>query len=304
MTRKTLALVAAMMAVTGCTLRNTDQRRKDSVTETVFEKLGISGQVIEPKRCTLRVAILPRPFRDKVVNDSIWAAADEQAIPPDARRVLEANGLRFGVLTGGLPADVEAALRPEPPNRIDPAEFNLPDGAHTLVSLTETRVSATVLVNRDGVATGKDYQDATGWLRLTAGHDGPTGVNLRVVPELHHGPVVRRYDALPSGGTINPMQFAVKDGQLEETYRELAASLTLQPGQIAVIGNDPERRGSLGAFLFTQPETGSDRLLQKVLIIWATRTNPGTPGSQPKPPADLQPVDPPDLMTRKDPPKP
>ena len=302
MTRKTLTLVAAMMAVTGCTPRNTDQRRNGSVTETVFERLGVSGRVIEPKRCALRVAILPKPLRDKVVNESIWAAADEQVIPAAARRVLEANGLRLGVLTGGLPADVEAALHQPPPNRIDPAEFNLPDGAHTLVSLTETWPSATVLLNRDGVATGKDYQEATGWLRLTAGHDGPTGIALRVVPEIHHGPVIRRFDALPNGGTINLMQLAVKDGQLEETFRELAASLTIQPGQILVVGSDPERRGSLGALLFTQPEPGSDRLLQRVLILWASRPNTGTPGSQPKPPADLQPVDPPDL-TRKDPPR-
>ncbi len=152
-----------------------------------------------------------------------------------------------------------------------------------------------MLLNRDGVAIGKDYQEASGFFRITASQDGPTGIALRVVPEIHHGPIVRRYDALPTSGAVNPMQFGVKDGQLEDTFRELAAELTLQPGQIVVIGSDPERRGSLGALLFTHPESGSDRMMQNVLIIWASRTNNGLPGSQPKPPANLQPVDPSEL---------
>ena len=62
---------------------------------------------------------------------------------------------------------------------------------------------------------------------------------------------------------MNPMQFSLKDGQQEETFRELAAAFTLQPGQVAVIGHDPDRRGSLGAFLFTRPEPNSDRLTQQ-----------------------------------------
>jgi hypothetical protein len=121
-------------------------------------------------------------------------------------------------------------------------------------------------------------------------------VALRFVPELHHGPVTRRYDAMPasSSGGFNAMPFALKDGQQEETLRELAAALTLQPGQFAVVGCDPDRRNTLGSFLFTQPEANSDRLSQKVLLIWAERSNPGAPGSQLSP-SKLIPVEPPDL---------
>lgn len=295
MIRMTLALVLAATALAGCTPRNTDARRNGAAT-TLLERIGGTGQVIEPKRCALKVVILSKPIRDWAVEGGIWSSADGQVVPPDVRRALEANGLRVGMITGGLPIDVENALNAPPPNKIDPAQFNLPDGDTTLVSLTDSHPLAAVLMNRGGVVSGKDYKDASGWFRVTASHDGPTGVALRVVPEIHHGPVQRRFDAMPNSiGTLNAMQFAVKDGQQEETVRELAATLTLQPGQVAVIGCNPERRGSLGSFLFTQPEANSDRILQKVVLVWASRTNAGEPGSHPKPPPDLVPFDPPGL---------
>ncbi len=295
MNRKTLALALATTAVlAGCTLNKNDLRRDQA--SALFGRLGAGGQVIEPKRCTLKAAILPRPLRDKAVNEAVWAAADEQAVAPEARRSLQANGLRVGVITGGLPAEVEGALAAPPPDKVEPAEFNLPDGANTLVNLAETTPETSLLLNRDGRAFGKPYKDASGWFRVTASHDGPTGVALRFAPEIHHGPVARRFDSLPGNpGSMSSMQFMVKDGQQEETLRELTATLTLQPGQVAVIGCDPDRRGSLGAFLFTKPEANSDRLMQKVLLIWAARSNPGEPGSQPAPQSKLVPVDPPDL---------
>jgi len=295
MSPKRLAFVAAMTAVAGCTLNRTDPRTKDPAS-TILGRVGGGGEVIEPKRCALKVVILPRPLRDKAVHDALWGTADEQAVAPEARQVLQANGLRVGILTGGLPPEVEAAVNAPPPNKVAPAEFNLPDGEPTMVSLSEPAPQASLLLNRDGRVFGKDYKEASGWFRVTAAREGATGVSLRFVPEIRHGPVLRRYDSLPTNaGTFNAMQFMLKDGQQEETLRELASTLTLQPGQVAVIGCDPDRRGSLGSFLFTQAEGNSDRLIQKVLLVWATRSNPGEPGSQPNPPTSLVPVEPPDL---------
>ena len=290
---QTLALaLTAATAVAGCTLNRSAVRKNG---DSFLGQVG-GAKVIEPKRCVLSVIILPKPMGDPAVNSAVWAAADEQTVPPEARRALEANGLRVGVLTGGLPAEVEAAVAAPPPNKVDPAEFNVPDGSNTLISLAESRPSATLLLNRDGHAGGKDYKDASGWFRVTAAQDGPAGVSLRFVPEVHHGPMSRRFDAVPNNtGPYAAMQFGVKDGQQEETFREILATLTLQPGQVAVIGCLPDRPGSLGAFLFTQPEANSDRLLQKLLIVRASRTNVGEPGSRPAPATRLEPFEPADL---------
>jgi hypothetical protein len=276
----------------GCALSKSETRK-----ETIFPKLGGgSGRVIEPKRCMLTVTIVAKPLRDKVVNEAVWSVADPQAIGPEIQRSLNANGIRLGVIEGTLPAALESVLHAPPPDQIDPVNFDLPDGSNTLIALGDSIPLASLLLTRDGRASGKDYKDANGWFRVTANQSGPTGVALRFVPEIHHGQVLRRYDTMQSSATsLNSMQFTVKDGQQEETLRELAATLTLQPSQTAVIGCDPDRPGSLGTFLFTRAEANSDRLTQKLVLVKASRSNMGVPGSQATVPSRLDPVDPPEL---------
>ena len=99
-----------------------------------------------------------------------------------------------------------------------------------------------------------------------------------------------------TAANLNSTGFTIVDGQQEETLRDLATTLTLEPGQTAVISSDPDRPGSLGAFLFTNAEANSDRLMQKLVIIRASRTNVGIPGSQPKRTPHLFPVDPPEQL--------
>jgi hypothetical protein len=297
MNSKTLAtIVSAMVAaisLAGCSLMRSDGEKQASFLPKIGKP---EGQVVEPKWCSLTVTILAKPLHDKLVNDVVWKAAEEQAVESETRRALEANGIRVGVIEGSLPVELETALHAPPPDRVDPAEFNIPDGSNTLLAVSESASQATLLLTRDGRASGKDYKDATGWFRVTVNQSGPTGVSLRFVPEIHHGPVVHKYDAMQaSAASLNPIQFTRKDGQQEETLRDLAAMLTLQPGQTAVLGANPDRPGSLGAFLFTHTEANSDRLLQKVVLVRASRSNIGIPGSQPKDHPRLMPVDPPEL---------
>jgi hypothetical protein len=282
MNPRTVAFVLALLAVAGCTLNKSELRR-----DGLLSRIGGGGQVIEPRRCALQVAILSRPLREEALNGGIWNVADEQVVVPEVRHALEVNGLRLGLVTGGLPAEVEAILNAPPPNKIDPSQILLPDGDHTLVSLGDSTPVASLLLSRENRAYGKDYHDASGWLRVTAKQEGPSGVALRFVPEIHFGPIQHAFSAVPNAGGYAPQRFMLKDGQEEETLRDLAATLILQPGQVAVVGCRPEKERSLGTFLFTQPELNSDRLLQKVLLIWASRSSQGLP--------TLEPIDPPDM---------
>jgi hypothetical protein len=276
-----IALVLAVLAVVGCTLNKSDLRR-----DNLLARIGGNGQIIEPKRCALQVAFLKRPLRDPALDVAIWNAADEQAVTPEVRHALEVNGLRIGLVTGSLPAEVESILNAPPPDKVERSQVSLPDGDNALLPLSEQTPLASLLICRDNRASGKDYQDASGWCRVTARQDGPRGVSLRFVPEIHHGPIQHAFSALPTGGTLTPQQFMLKDGQEEETLRELAATLTIQPGQVAVLGCRPEKQRSLGTFLFTQPEVNSDRLLQRVLLIWASQSSQGLPTLEPVEPSD------------------
>ena len=294
-----MILALALTLVAGCSLNRSVWFRKAENVGDSPARSAVGGTLIQPRMCKLTVVILSRPIKDDAVNGAIWDVADEQAVAPDVRRLLQSNGLRIGAITGAVPTSIERALHDAPPRKVDPAEFVVPEGEGTLISLAEARASASIFLNHDGAASGKDYKDASGWLRVTAAHDGPTGVALKLTPELHHGPLQRHYDSAPNPGSgMDARQFLLKDGQQEENFRELTASLTVHPGQIVVIGTDPDRKGNLGSFLFTKTEQNSDRQMQKIVAIWAERTNLGEPGSQAKPSSRLAPIATPELPPR------
>ncbi|HEV3166500.1 MAG TPA: hypothetical protein VGZ22_20920 [Isosphaeraceae bacterium] len=270
MKAKTRALaLATTAAVVGCTPSLTGLRKELLLPPLAMGGSG-KGQLIAPKQCDVWLAVVSHPLGDNAVNEAVWRVADEQVIGPEARRVLDANGIRIGLFTGGLPQELEDLLHAPAPHKVDATEVIIPSSENSLFAMGAGTPKTTLILGRDGHTIGKDYTDVCGYFRVTATHDGP-GVNLRFVPELHHGPVQHRYTADASTNPFSVQQFVLKDGQQEDTLRELAAGLTLQPDQTAVIGCWPDRPGSLGHFLLTEPEANSDRLRQKVLIIRASQ---------------------------------
>lgn len=276
LTASSLAVILVLSSLPGCNPHK-DQLRP----ENLFGRIGRqTGQIIEPRKCMLRVAILNRPFRDAAINETVWKVADEQAIAPEARRALELNGVRIGQITGELPAELDAILNAPPPHKVEPASFLLDDGDQTLISMCDPVDQVSLLLNRENRPYGKDFQAASGYFRVTATHEGGDGLALRFTPEIHHGPVQRSYQPLTHATPYAPQQFRINDGQQEEALGDLAGSLVLEPGQVAVIGCRPEQERSLGAFLFTSAENHGDQKRQKLVLVWASRNQLGVLGEK------------------------
>ncbi len=290
--RQVLLLGLAMTAVVGCSLNRSSSALRQDIMRI---GRGQSGQIIEPKRCLVTVAILSRPINDTVINDALWRSADEQVVEPSTRRALEDNGLRVGLLTGKLPNEVDEIVIAPPPHKLEPAQYFIPEGVAGFVSLGPPVPHASLFLNRNGQATGKQYQDASGRLRVTTHNESVTKVTLRIVPEILHGPIKQAIGSIATGGTYSPQMMTIKNGQEEETIRELAANLNLQPDQAVVIGCRPDKPHSLGSFLLTEREANSDRITQKVVLMWALQGKSGLPdhNAPPSPPTNLVPIDPP-----------
>jgi len=289
MTRTTAALALAMTALAGCNPTRSDLRRRaEEVSATVFNAPGNGigggnanrpGRVIEPKFCRVDSAILLRPVGDKVVDESPWNVADEQVIPGEVRQALEANGLRVGVITGALPAEILEAFKPSPPRKETPwVHIALPVGVPSPIELGGKTESVSLLLNHRGKVDGRDYRDASGRIVLTAGHSGPHDIALRLIPEIHHGAERRTIAALQNTSRFEPKEFAIKDGQQEDILRDLATSIDVKPGQTVVVGCRSGHARSLGTMLFLQPDPdGGERMLQGLLLLQAARNNDGTP---------------------------
>lgn len=295
------AILGALMALVGCTLTQSELRKGAALLPTVG---SVAGPAIVPRQCALRMAILERPANDPVLGETLWNVADVQALDEPTRRSLATNGLRIGIVTGDLPREVQEVLDAPPPHQVNPATVILPDGDSTLVDLEAKAPELNLLLalQQRNTVEGKRYADAHGFLRLSARLEDGGAVDLSLAPELHHGPVRQGWGVASGGGSLAPQQFVVHNGQTEETFRDLAVGLSLRPGQVAVASLEPGRKGSLGHFLFSRPETNSDRLLHRYLLVWASPFEGGKDslgGEAPAVPASvppaLEPVDPPEM---------
>jgi hypothetical protein len=281
-----LALLAGLVAA-GCNL--TQPRPANEEPKTT---LGSGDRVVEARRCAVSVVILTRPADDPVLQEKAWQAADEQILGPELRRAYLANGVRIGRISGELPAELAAMLRAGPPDQPDVQMLVNPSGQSSLIDATHTppRPESHVLLSTPaGLVRGKVYADAKAFLRITPAHEGREAVALKVTPEIHHGPVRPGYGVLPNAGVMAPREFRITSGQAEETLRELEATITLEPGQVALIGMRSDRESSLGDMLFGSLEGESDRRLQSLVLIWARRntTESGGLGLLDAPPALL-----------------
>lgn len=270
-------LLGSLLNLTGCNPR-TEQLRPENLLGRIGQR---NGEVIEARKCMLRVAILDRALSDPAINESVWKVADEQVLAPEVRRSLEVNGLKIGVITGELPPELEAVLRAPPPHKVEPATFLLDDGDPTLISISAPVDQVSLLVNRDNHPSGKDYDKASGFFRVTATQDGTNNVALRFTPEIHHGAIQRSYQPIVEATPYSPQQFKINDGQQIETFGDLSAVLMLEPGQAVVVGCRPEQKRSLGTFLLTQGEAHAEQRRQKLIMLWASRNQLGAIGEKP-----------------------
>jgi hypothetical protein len=177
------ALLLATTALVSCTPTQFGVRR-DSGQELPPANLnaGANGQTLAAKRCNIRVASLVRPLGDPVLNEVIWRVADEQAVPDDLRRSLNANGIRIGLIPSTLPGEVTEILNAPPPNQVEPTIVNVPSGQYSMLPVGLAAKKLSLILNLGGTVSGRDYSDAHGFLRLTASHDRSGSVALRFVP--------------------------------------------------------------------------------------------------------------------------
>ena len=280
-------LAATLLALVGCTLTG-GALRKDGL---VAPKLG-GTEVLVPKRCLLRLMIAERPQGDPALGQTVWLAVDEQALDADARRILQANGLRIGRISGDLPREVQDVLSAPPPRKIEPQSIDLPEGDHSLIDTgTVATPSLSLMLGQKDKVVGKVYEDARGFVRVTASFDGDDGVALRIAPELHHGPIQQGWGVAAGGTAMTPGQIISKPGQKEEAFRDLTCTVVLKPGQVLVLGGRHDKRGSLGNFLFGDAGPDGDRAVEKVVFIWAGRSGSSDSGT-PNPPLGLMAIDP------------
>lgn len=222
------------------------------------------------------VAFIRLPVLDSKTYDEIWLAADEQPIPPEARRELAANGLRAGIFGQHLPHQIQELLE-APPSAID----NLTDGMLADVSLSGARQhlplraghrsiikaapiqpSLAVLISEAGTVRGHQLTDACCIFSLKAHPQGDGRAKLDLTPEIEHGQTKSRW--VGTEGVMVPLS-----GQERLLLDRLRFDCLLAPGQSLIVSTTPEVKG-LGEHFFAQTLAGA--VQRRALLLRYSQT--------------------------------
>ncbi len=254
------------------------------------------GRFLRPKRCHYWMATLARPQDNEALGVTLWASADEGLSvldDPTLAHQLRAEGIRVGVITGDLPAEVDEILHAPPPHRVDPIEYHQiagdpainvirsqidaaqirtatsGDDVNVAPSLSE---SGTFGIEVPETPEAPVYHDVQGRLQFRGEYDPRGGVRLSIIPEILHGPVRDEFGADARKHPFMKENFTINRGQRRLPLDHLNMKVQLGPDQTLVLGTTPDRPDdSVGAFLLSGPDPQDGRPLQKVLLlrVWA-----------------------------------
>lgn len=181
---------------------------------------------------------------DPQLTDELWQLADEQLLPVDVRRRLNANGLRIGVVSARLPPALaarftavgsESATNPglessfaESPGVVRRTLRLLPGRENEIVSASG--LNEVVLLERadDGVRGGT-YRDASAVFALRAWPAADGRVRMQIGPLVKHGPHERTW--VGDDGA-----FRLETGQRRQNLEGLRFEVEVSNESVLLIG--------------------------------------------------------------------
>ncbi len=189
-------------------------------------------------------------------DSRLWNDLDETHLPIDLRRILDANGLRCGLIGGSLPESLEQLIEADrnttdvdqrsgkvlsqSGSRIQRMQFRSGQPGRIVVSPT-VHEQLSVLLTEGDYTEGKTYQHAQCLLGLRSYPLGDGRVRLEMAPEIHHGQA--RTQFIGQDGS-----WLLKSDREIERFDQLEIDHMLAPGQSLVLSSSPKSHGIGNSF--------------------------------------------------------
>lgn len=229
----------------------------------VLDQAGTGRRMPRSRTLDVEVLFLRHEPHDALLGETLWNLVDEQVIDEPTRRRLAANGLRGGVITGGVPSELAArlALAAREPSIEAPGTLRtlqlLPGRRAELVA-SATRADLIVLENDDDSVRGATYHDASGIFAVRAWPVADGRMRVEAVPEFKHGPARRTWVG-------DEGAFRLETGQSRHRLERLGITVELPPRGLLVIGCLPDAPSSVGEALLQ--ERSGDPAIRHMLVI-------------------------------------
>lgn len=238
------------LAAPGCRLLETD---REATPSDASPTLGQSDRPRAAARTLLIELLFVRcPANDTELHAELWRYVDEQFLDAGTRGRLAANGLRVGIVTGQLPAEI--ATRLSGTTAADDATGSCPLSTESIVSRRQLRllpgrrseiVTASsrpelLLLEQspDGVSGGT-YRDASPLLAIVARPAADGRVTIEAVPEIRHGPVEKSW--VGEDG-----MFRLESGQKRHRLEHLGFTATLPADAMLLVGHAGDETATVG----------------------------------------------------------
>ena len=256
MSRLLLLLAATALACEGCARWVT----------TPQKPARLPSARPSPDSVALDVAFVRLPAADLDAYDTIWNAADEQALSAELRRDLATNGLRVGVLGHELPTPLREQLdaRPDPAagSEDGPAadaelgggrrHLQIRSGRWKKIFASRTYPTLPVLLSEDGRVSGHQLSRAQCVFALKTYPQGDGGAKLEIAPEIEYGS--EKSEWVSSEGMLVPRTARPRLG-----LERLRIEARLSPGQWLILSTTREARGLGEYFFMGSPGANAER---------------------------------------------
>jgi hypothetical protein len=230
------------------------------------------GDAARPAARTIPVEVVfvRHEEHDADLGVELWKEVDEQVLDDALRRRLATNGLRAGIVTGGLPPHLAARILPDRIDQASTGDLLATDAplAKRLLRLlpgrrSEILVAAGIrelvlLEEREGQVQGGTFHDASGLLELKLRPAAAGRVRVELVPEIRHGPLERSWVGEEG-------MFRMEAGQRRHRRDDLAFGLDLREGDLLVLGCAGAKAATLGDALLR--DQGGDRSTRRLLVV-------------------------------------
>ncbi len=256
--RLVLGCVLMALAATGC-LETTRAPRANALAERV----GLKPIVPGPNDVVMYFIFLERPLGDRVINQDLWASADEQQLELALRHTLEQRGFHVGVLGGQLPDKLRTLFNEEELGRMNGERVQIQSGSPTRIETGGEH--PTWPVTMPAGQPDRLLDCAVGSLRLVPTIAGEDAIDVRLTPEVQYGNPIQRFvpDDEPRGRLAG---WTINVSRQLQSFEELTFSLRLRTGQFALLTCLAADGDSLGARFFTLPERPTRT--QRAVLLW------------------------------------
>lgn len=267
--RSLLSIIASLpLALSSCSLfqNETATENKSSDFKLPTPQLPADAVVVELQFLRMSDAKIAEV-------DQLWQITDEQVLPIQTRKRLEANGLRMGLVPGDMPtivqqwiAEAQQRLRDETLEQASvasnislvPKQLTFRAGKRKEILLhAEQNQWVPVIYQEEDQLCGETFETPEFILATTAIPHGDGRATLLFTPEIKHGQVrnvVVGKDAA----------FRFEWQRQRRAFDELLSQITLSPGQTVIVTCTEPPKGLGSQFFITE---SFSRQREHVLIL-------------------------------------